>query len=145
MTRTLQVVSLFSGIGGFEEGFRRAGHVVLQCEADPAARRVLAARWPGVHIADDIRTLSRLPEADVLTAGFPCQDLSQAGNGKGLSGKHSGLIQEVFRLLRGRRPRWVIFENVPFMLHLRRGKAMRFITAALEDLGFTWAYRVVDT
>ncbi len=146
MTQSLQVVSLFSGIGGFEAGFRSSGHeVVLQCESDPAAQRVLKRAWPRVPLISDIRSIARLPSADAITAGFPCQDLSQAGRTNGIVGKHSGLVQEVFRLLQKRQPRWVVFENVPFMLRLDRGRAMRYITAALEGLGFRWAYRVVDT
>jgi DNA (cytosine-5)-methyltransferase 1 len=144
--RRLRVVSLFSGVGGFEKGLRSAGHsIVFQCEADPAARRILAAAWPDIPVAADIRSVPRLPVTDVVTAGFPCQDLSQAGQTKGIGGRHSGLVQEVFRLLTLRRPRWVIFENVPFMLRLDHGRAMRLMTTALETLGFSWAYRIVDT
>src|SRR5262245_22246651 len=72
----LVVVGLFAGIGGFEEGFRRSGHHTSSlCELDPDARRVLAQRFPGVELIDDIREMSSLPECDVVAAGFPCQDL----------------------------------------------------------------------
>jgi len=83
----------------------------------------------------------------LLAAGFPCQDLSQAGRTAGIKGNQSSLIGEVFRLLRRREcsPRWVLLENVPFMLQLQRGKAMRYLVDQLEELGFAWAYRVVDT
>jgi DNA (cytosine-5)-methyltransferase 1 len=84
---------------------------------------------------------------DVIAAGFPCQDLSQAGRTAGIAGHQSGLIGEVFKRLRDRKngPRWLLLENVPFMLQLQRGKAMRYLVDELEELGFTWAYRVVDT
>jgi DNA (cytosine-5)-methyltransferase 1 len=82
----------------------------------------------------------------VLTAGFPCQDLSQAGRTAGIEGDQSGLIANVFRLLQPTktRPTWLLLENVPFMLQLQRGRAMRYLVDRLEELGFTWAYRVVD-
>ena len=144
----MKVIGLFSGIGGFEEGFRRQGlSTELLCEVDPAACRVLRHRFPHMSLASDIRQLDSLPKTDVVAAGFPCQDLSQAGRTVGISGRHSGLIGEVFRLLptAGRSPEWLVLENVPFMLHLARGRAMAVITTALEERGYRWAYRTVDT
>src|SRR5687767_2505722 len=76
----LRIAGLFAGIGGIERGFQRAGHSAeLLCEVDPGATRVLAEHFPESPVASDIRLLKALPEVDVLTAGFPCQDLSQAG------------------------------------------------------------------
>jgi DNA (cytosine-5)-methyltransferase 1 len=144
----LSMVGLFSGIGGLESGFAAAGfHSHLLCEIDAGARAVLARRFSSpVH--DDVRTLRALPQADVVAAGFPCQDLSQAGRTAGIRGSNSGLVEEVFRLLRrarrSSRPTWLVLENVPFMLQLQRGRAMRYLVDELEELGFTWAYRVVD-
>jgi DNA (cytosine-5)-methyltransferase 1 len=94
----------------------------------------------------DVRKLRGLPDADVVVAGFPCQDLSPAGRSAGISGVHSRLVDEIFRLVRGkrRRPEWLVLENVPFMLQLQRGRAMRHITGQLVDCGYDWAYRVID-
>jgi len=144
----LKVVGLFAGVGGIEEGFRRAGHEAIEmCEIDPVARAVLESRFPDVPIAEDIREYRTLPEeADLVTAGFPCQDLSQAGMTLGLAGERSTLIERVFWLLRlGRRPNWLLLENVPFMLRLASGETLRLILDTLEELGYKWAYRVVDT
>lgn len=144
----LTVAGLFAGIGGIEQGFHLAGHTtVLLCEIDPGAQRVLKTRFPDTPLVSDVRSLRRLPDVDVVTAGFPCQDLSQAGRTAGIEGKNSGLVAEVFRLLAQRRrsPRWLLLENVPFMLQLNRGRAMRVLVEKLEHLGFTWAYRIVDT
>ncbi|MBX9719074.1 DNA (cytosine-5-)-methyltransferase [Candidatus Binatia bacterium] len=150
--RRLDVVGLFAGIGGIELGLSRSGHRThLLCEIEPAAVAVLRARMPGVRVHEDVRTLRALPrETDLITAGFPCQDLSQAGMTAGLAGRSSGLIGEVLRLLeRRRRARrgipLVLIENVPFMLQLGRGRALEVIIDALEELGYRWAYRVVDT
>ncbi len=144
----LSVAGLFAGIGGIELGLHQAGHNSrLLCEIDPGARHVLERRFPGAEFTKDVRTLRALPPVDVLTAGFPCQDLSQAGRTAGIRGKNSGLAEHIFRLLdaRKRGPRWLLFENVSFMLQLDRGKAMRYLVDQLEERGYTWAYRVVDT
>jgi DNA (cytosine-5)-methyltransferase 1 len=143
----MNVCGLFAGIGGFEAGLSKAGHqTTLLCEADDHAIAVLEARFQQVPVAHDVRALKRLPsDAQVLTAGFPCQDLSQAGATAGIHGKRSGLVGEVFRLLRVSRPPLVVLENVSFMLRLKKGAAMALITRELEALGYEWAYRVVDS
>jgi DNA (cytosine-5)-methyltransferase 1 len=144
--RSLATVGLFSGIGGIEVGLARAGHeALLLCELEPAARAVLERRFPDVPKHDDICTLRALPQGtELVVAGFPCQDLSQAGQTRGIAGARSGLVGEVFRLLRARPVPWLLLENVPFMLQLARGRALEVIVSALEDLGYKWAYRVVD-
>ncbi|ANB17235.1 DNA cytosine methyltransferase [Dokdonella koreensis] len=141
------VAGLFAGIGGVERGLARAGHeTVLFCENDPAAMAVLRDRFPAIRLHDDVRTLQELPrETTLVVAGFPCQDLSQAGTTKGLAGARSGLVGEVFRLIEAARTPWVLLENVPFMLQLGRGEAMNVITSRLEVMGYRWAYRVVDS
>lgn len=142
----LTVVGLFAGIGGIELGLHKAGHrTEVLCEIDPGAQRVLRAHFPEVPLATDVRDLERIPDAGICAAGFPCQDLSQAGRTEGIRGTNSGLVAEVFRLVERADLRWLLLENVPFMLQLDRGEAMRFLTRSLERLGFSWAYRVVDT
>jgi DNA (cytosine-5)-methyltransferase 1 len=144
----LNVAGLFAGIGGIEVGLRQAGHEsALLCEIDPGAARVLRQRFPDVPLAGDVRSLKSLGDADVVAAGFPCQDLSQAGRTAGIRGGQSGLVGQVFRLLDSRKRglRWLLLENVSFMLHLDRGRGMRYLVDELESRGFKWAYRVVDT
>ncbi len=143
----LRVAGLFAGIGGIELGLGRAGHHSdLLCEIEPAAQRVLSERFVDVPLVADVREITELPDVDLLAAGFPCQDLSQAGRTAGITGERSGLVDQVFRLLDvARSPSWLLLENVPFMLQLERGAAMRSLTRSLEELGFRWAYRVVDT
>jgi DNA (cytosine-5)-methyltransferase 1 len=140
------VAGLFAGIGGFEKGLAAAGHhTELLCEIDPLAEAVLEARFPGVRIHGDIRTLDSLPRrVDLVVGGFPCQDLSQAGRTAGIRGARSGLVGEIFRLLSLRRVKHVLLENVPFMLQLSGGHAMEVIVRSFEELGYHWAYRVVD-
>lgn len=144
----LRTVGLFAGIGGIEVGLQQAGHhAALLCEIEPAAQRVLRAQLPDVALHSDVTDLDGLPPADLVAAGFPCQDLSQAGRTAGIRGSQSGLVGHVFRLLDAAdpTPEWLLLENVRFMLSLDRGKAMSWLTEQLERRGFTWAYRVVDT
>lgn len=144
---TGRVAGLFAGIGGLELGLGQEWSTELLCEIDPGASAVLRAHFPDVDHTPDVTRLRSLPSGtELVTAGFPCQDLSQAGRTAGIAGSRSGLVDEVFRLVRRRRggPRWLLIENVPFMLKLARGQAMRHITSTLEELGYAWAYRVVD-
>jgi DNA (cytosine-5)-methyltransferase 1 len=144
----MRVVSLFSGIGGFETAFSEVGwKTILMCENDPLARSVLGARYPDVPISEDVTTLKALPDCDVIAAGWPCQDLSQAGRTAGISGSRSGLIEEVFRLIDAapKKPSILLLENVAFALTLHKGAAIELVTEALEQRGYRWAYRVLDT
>jgi DNA (cytosine-5)-methyltransferase 1 len=94
----------------------------------------------------DVTELRSLPlDSEILVAGFPCQDLSQAGMTAGIDGKRSSLVHHVFRLLDRRPIPWLVLENVSFMLQLGRGKALRVIVEALEERGYRWAYRVVNS
>ncbi len=143
----MRVAGLFAGIGGIELGLKQAGFTTaLLCEIDPRAQAVLERRFPGVRLESDVRAISRLPRGiELLTAGFPCQDLSQAGNTAGISGQRSGLVRNVFRLIADGRPPWILIENVPFLLRLDRGSGIAHVTRELEKLGYQWAYRVIDT
>jgi len=152
---SLRLVGLFAGIGGIESGFQRAlgsaVHTELLCESWAPARAVLAARFPGTELHPDVRELRDVPRGtDVLAAGFPCTDLSQAGRTAGITGGQSSLVGHVFSALaltrrRRRRLPWLMIENVPNMLALDRGQAMHYLVAELEALGYRWAYRVVDS
>jgi DNA (cytosine-5)-methyltransferase 1 len=143
----LSVAGLFAGIGGLELGLARAGHrTEMLCEIDVGAQAVLRAHMPELPLHADIRTLTSLPkETNLVVGGFPCQDLSQAGKAIGIEGARSGLVGEIFRLLRTDPKPWVLLENVPFMLQLSKGRAMEVIITALEELGYRWAYRVVNS
>lgn len=147
MGTEMTAVGLFAGIGGIERGLERAGiRSELLCEVDAGAVAVLNRRMPQVPVDLEIRSLGSIPKVDVVAAGFPCQDLSQAGRTAGIHGERSGLVDHAFRLVRkpAGGPKWLLLENVPFMMQLDRGRAMLHLTTALEDMGFMWAYRVVD-
>lgn len=123
----LKTLDLFAGAGGFTLAGEMAGgyETVAFCEIDPYARKVLAKNWPHVPIFEDVTKLHARDidgSVDVITGGFPCQDLSAAGRGAGLgAGTRSGLFREMLRLAeeirekQGRLP-YIIFENVPRLL-----------------------------
>ena len=143
---SLSVAGLFAGIGGIELGLHENGaRTRLLCEWWEPARAVLFDRFPDAPVVGDIRELDGLPDVDLVTAGFPCTDLSQAGRTRGITGSESSLVSEVFRLLNGRRVPLLLLENVRNMLVLDKGEAMRFLVDELEALGYRWAYRLVDS
>ena len=140
------VAGLFAGIGGLELGFHESGaRTKLLCEIWEPARTVLEKRFPGVELRGNIRDVGELPATDVVTAGFPCQDLSQAGRTAGIHGSESGMVRYLFTLLRKAHPRWVVIENVRNMLVLDGGNAMKYLVSELEELNYRWAYRLVDS
>lgn len=144
--RVFTVAGLFAGIGGIELGLQRnGGRAELLCEYWDPAHTVLARQFPDVPLVGDVRELRGLPKVDLVAAGFPCTDLSQAGRTRGIRGEQSGLVGEVFRLLRKPRAPMILLENVRNMLVLDGGRAMRFLVDELEGLGYRWAYRLVDS
>lgn len=141
------VTGLYAGIGGFELALSQAGfHAGLLVEIDPAAREVLAQHFPGAEVRADVMQLQDIPAAtSLLTAGFPCQNLSMAGDKSGITGSKSGTVSRLFELIQRSRVPLVLIENVYFMLQLDRGRGMRYLVSEFERLGYRWAYRVLDT
>ena len=132
----MNVLDLFSGIGGFSLGLERAGmRTVAFCEIEPFCRRVLAKHWPGVPVYDDVRSLTadRLRAdgiaPDVICGGFPCQDISLAGKGAGIDGESSGLWSEYARIIGDVRPRYVIVENSSALTERGLGRVLGDLAA----------------
>ena len=131
----MTVFDLFSGIGGFSLGLERAGFTTNYfCEIDPYCRGVLARHWPHVPCFEDVRTVrgADLAPVDLLCGGFPCQDISLAGKGAGLSGERSGLWFEYARLIDEIRPRYVLIENVSAL----RSRGLDRVLGSLAALGY---------
>lgn len=134
----MRIGSLFSGIGGLELGLEAAipgAHTLWQCELDPHCRAVLAHHWPSATRYTDVTRLqpSALAPVDILCGGFPCQDVSLAGEGAGLEGQRSGLWFEYLRIIEALRPRYVVIENVLGLV--RRG--LDVVVGGLEHLNYT--------
>jgi len=132
----MRFVSFFAGIGGIDLGLERAGHeCVGQVEIDPFCLKVLAKHWPDTWRHDDILTLKagHIPEADLWTGGFPCQDISTAGKRAGIHGKRSGLFFDFMRLVREERPRYLLLENVAALLVRGMGNVLGKLAASGYD------------
>jgi DNA (cytosine-5)-methyltransferase 1 len=147
-------VSLFAGIGGFDLAMERAGiKVVAAVEWDKHAQKVLAKQFPNSEIYGDITgvTGEQLinagfdPANGIITGGFPCQDLSVAGRRAGLTGSRSGLFWEICRLLDETKAQNFILENVPGLLSSNEGRDMGTVIRALEERGYSIAWRVLDS
>ncbi len=140
----LRVLDLFSGIGGFSLGLERTGgfETVAFCEIEEFPRRVLAKHWPKVPCYHDVRELTAerlaadgITGIDVITGGFPCQDISVAGKQAGLGeGTRSGLWSEIVRLACDLRPRFIIVENVANLLSGPSNKPGGWFGRVLGDL-----------
>ncbi|QCL83890.1 DNA (cytosine-5-)-methyltransferase [Agrobacterium pusense] len=136
----MNVLDLFSGIGGFSLGLERAGFdTVAFCEINPFCRAVLKKHWPDVPCFDDIRALSAetlsangVGAVDLICGGFPCQDISPAGSGRGLEGDRSGLWFEFRRLVEEVSPNWGIIENSSRL----RSLGLEIILGQLDALGY---------
>lgn len=153
-------MELFAGIGGFSCGFERAGvKTVAGVEIDAAARRVFARNFPDAALfddvtkvgGDDLRAVGFVPGRGIITAGWPCQDISVARRGRsgpddqdGLAGARSGLFFEVVRLLGELQPQWFVLENVPRLLSINGGRDMGTVVSTLGQCGYGVAYRVLD-
>ena len=121
----LTAASLFGGIEGFGLALERCGvRVAASVEIDTECRGVTRLHFPQAKsfndvrtvTADDLRAAGFVPGRGILTAGFPCQDLSVAGRRTGLAGARSGLFWEIVRLAHDLSPRWLVLENVPGLL-----------------------------
>jgi DNA (cytosine-5)-methyltransferase 1 len=141
----LTLGSLFAGIGGFDAGFQRAGFETRWLvEWDKDCQRVLSHHYPGVPIHGDITTVdpADLAPVDVITFGFPCQDLSVAGKRAGLVGQRSGLFWEAMRVIKHLRPAVIVAENVPGLLSSHGGRDMASVLWGILDAGYSdvgWA------
>mgnify|MGYP002142341869 FL=1 len=137
----LNVLDLFSGIGGFSLGLERAGmRTVAFCEIEPFQRGVLRKNFPHVPQYEDVRTLTAETLArdginfvDVICGGFPCQDISAAGKGAGIEGERSGLWSEIARLVGELRPRYLVVENSSMLLSRGLGKVLGDLAALGYD------------
>jgi DNA-cytosine methyltransferase len=144
-----KVLDLFSGIGGFSLGLERTGgfETVAFCEIEKFPQKVLSKHWPGVPIYEDVRELTAkqlrtdgiIP--NVITGGFPCQDISISGKGKGITGEKSGLWFEYKRIINELQPRYAIVENVSALL----GRGLSVILGGLAEIGYDATWTVYDS
>lgn len=151
-----KVLDLFSGIGGFSLGLERTGgfETVAFCEIEPYCQKVLKKHWPEVPIYEDVKELTGtrltadgITGINIITGGFPCQDISIVGKQKGIAkGTRSGLWSEVARLTSELRPQFVIVENVANLLRgpsEKRGAWFSRILGDLAEIGYDAEWEVI--
>ena len=141
----LTVGSLFSGIGGLEHGLELTGlfKTIWNCEIDPYASAVLRKHWPDVPNLGDITQAdwSAVEKPDLICGGFPCQDISIAGKGKGIvEGERSGLWREFAGAIRSLRPRYALVENVPELAN----RGLWLVLADLAEMGYDAEWQIVS-
>ena len=146
----MKALSLFSGIGGFDLGFQRAGmDIVAMCEIDKHARNVLARQFPNTRLHSNVNYIGKDDHAkgsiDIISGGFPCQDVSVAGKRAGLDGKRSGLWFEFARIIDEIKPKWLVVENVPGLLTSANGEDFATIIQWLANSGYGVGWRVFDS
>ena len=143
--KKLKLLDTFSGIGGFSYAAEKlvGGFETTQfIEIDPYCQKVLNKHWPNVPIHDDIRTFTAEPfQFDAVCGGFPCQDISTAGRGKGITEEsRSGLFYELMRVVRMVRPRYVILENVAAILN----NGLDIVLGELSEAGYDAEWAVIS-
>lgn len=146
----LTVGSLFSGIGGLDLGLEWAGFETKWfCEIEKFPQAVLRKHWPDTPIIEDVRdvTEKNVQRVDVIAGGFPCQDISWAGIGRGIDydlseqeGTRSGLWWEMWRVIRELRPRYVIAENVPALTH----RGLDIVLGSLAQIGYDAEWQTIS-
>ena len=143
----MRLLDLFSGIGGFalaaQKTFKEDLEIVGFCEIEDYARRVLSKNFPGVPIHEDICKMdgNNFKDIDLITGGFPCQDISISGEGKGIkNGTRSGLWFELHRIISEVRPKFALIENVPMLT--RRGGTR--VISDLTSIGYDCEWQVIS-
>ncbi|MEM9484111.1 MAG: DNA (cytosine-5-)-methyltransferase [Cyanobacteria bacterium P01_F01_bin.116] len=148
--KNISSASFFTGIGGFDLGFEKAGmDTVFQCEINDFCHSILARHWPNVKKVRDIREIksSGIPKAQVWSGGFPCQDVSVARGwlGRdGLEGENSGLFYPFATLIEKKIPKVIVLENVTGLLSSHGGKDFAIVLSLLNNLGYGIAWRTLN-
>ena len=150
MNGKLKVVSLFSGIGGFEEGIKKAKinyEVVFASEIDEHAKKSYSANFDSSNLYGDITTINEkdIPAHDLLIGGFPCQSFSIAGKQKGFEDTRGTLFFDVARILNEKKPKYVLLENVKNLISHNQGKTIKKILSTLNDIGYTVDFTVINS
>ena len=145
-----KVFSMFSGVGGFELGLLKSGadvELVGFCEVDKYASQILDKRFKGVTNYGDATKLvsEELPDFDLLVGGFPCQAFSVAGKQRGFNDTRGTLFFEVARILRDKKPKHFILENVRGLLSHDKGRTLQTILGVLSDLGYGYQWEVLNS
>ncbi len=145
MIETLKILDTFAGIGGFSYAAHElvGGFETTQfVEIDPFCQKILKKHFPKVPCHDDIKTFTAFPgQYDVITGGFPCQDISVAGRREGITDQsRSGLFYELIRVIRLVRPKFVVMENVAAILN----NGLDIVLGELSEAGYDAEWSIIS-
>jgi DNA (cytosine-5)-methyltransferase 1 len=143
-------LDLFSGIGGFSLGLKEAGiktNWIGFSDINKHSNKIFKRRFPNAEELGSITTIqpNKLPNIDLVTFGFPCQDLSIAGKRGGLSANRSSLFFEAIKIIRDKRPKYFIFENVKGVFSSNEGKDFDIILRSIADIGYDGQWELCNT
>jgi DNA (cytosine-5)-methyltransferase 1 len=144
----MKVLSLFSGIGGFDLALQQQGHELIgACEIEQNARSIYARHFPTVKIYTDATKIKaeELPTFDLLCAGFPCQSFSIAGNRHGFNDTRGNLFFEITRIAKRKKPKYLFLENVKGLLNHDNGKTFITILNTLNEIGYDAEWQVINS
>jgi len=137
----LNCISLFSGIGGLDLGLSKWCNIRIMCEIDATCQKILKKNFPECKILDNVKLIEKEAETyDILCGGFPCQDISHAGKGKGFEGERSGLIYQVFRIVKQNNIPIIFLENVQML----RKRGLDIIINQFNDMGYDLSWLTID-
>ena len=147
---TIRYFSMFSGIGGFELGLQNSKHnfeCVGYSEIDGYARSIYEKNFPNHTCFGDATKIKteELPDFDFLVGGFPCQAFSIAGQRRGFDDTRGTLFFEIARILKDKRPKYFLLENVRGLLSHDKGKTFQTILGVLSDLGYNIKFEVLNS
>jgi DNA (cytosine-5)-methyltransferase 1 len=146
----MNYLDLFSGIGGFTLGLQQAGFQfdwLGHSETNKYANQIYENHYPQSEPLGDVKAIKpdRLPDLNLITFGFPCQDLSIAGKRGGLQAKRSGLFFEAMRIIRIARPCYFIFENVKGLFSSNKGQDWLIVLKEVADSGYDGQWQLLNT
>ena len=143
-------LDLFSGIGGFSLGLQQAGiepDWIGYSDIDKYANQVFKRRFPNAEELGSITTINTegLPDIDLVTFGFPCQDLSMAGKRGGLNASRSGLFFKALEIIADKKPTYFVFENVRGLLSSNKGEDFKIVLQSVSDIGYDGQWQLLNT
>ena len=146
----IKIVSLFSGIGGFEKGIENSimnSEVVFASEIDSHARKSFLQNFPKIELHGDITKINEkdIPDHDLLVAGFPCQAFSIAGKQKGFEDTRGTLFFDIARILEEKKPKYILLENVKNLMSHDGGNTFLKIIETLNYLGYTIDFTIINS
>lgn len=150
MKKNLKVVSLFSGIGGFEEGFKKSNikyDVVFSSEIDKYATTTYGYNFSLDQMHGDVKLIDEndIPEHDLLFGGFPCQSFSVAGKQKGFNDIRGTLFFDVVRIIKKKKPKFILLENVKNLISHDSSNTIKTILKNISDCGYTFDITVINS